>query len=437
MVSYNRSSSSDLSYSHRFYDLFFFNGSSIYECARLNQDLRFILNYKSAIQTFAQYRYQPGTLIFLYQAPNEDLQRFRSTFYYEPCLKVQFDALSNPQIIAMLHSSRCQKGIIECNEFIQTSPTIQLDEIISLEQLNNYQPKQTHGRLLLYDIEKNNEIIRERYSTPFYGNVKSLEQPHCPIPVENSIKCISPNPSLVKDSHSCLDMNDANEKLEADEFSKFMRQILDSPMSNPENLTKAERKTNSSNHRYVIQVDEEKSQTAQDITPQIVIPNRKPITEKGEQTKPGPGKIHSAKHRSKMNNRDIAPVKSQHLATILPGSQQPHSDYIHIFERLFRSFRQQVFDSFGDKCEEIITHAEQKVRFLSPEFDCHELKDDTVLSMLDLIETVIQEASLFKRSKLRQAAITLISDLYNKQYELLEQHRAIDKVEQTYYRLKK
>ena len=161
------------------------------------------------------------------------------------------------------------------------------------------------------------------------------------------------------------------------------------------------------------------------------------MTEKEEQPKPNRGKIHSAKHRSKLNNRDIAPVKSHPLPPNATEIQQPYSEYVHIFERLFRSFRQQVFDCFGNKCEEVITHAEQKVRFLSPEFDCHSLNDNTVLSLLDLIENVIQETSLFKRSKLRQAAVTLISDLYNKQYELLEQHRAIDKVEQTYYRLKK
>jgi hypothetical protein len=62
---------------------------------------------------------------------------------------------------------------------------------------------------------------------------------------------------------------------------------------------------------------------------------------------------------------------------------------------------------------------------------------NTAPLVLDLIESVIQEASLLKRAKLRAAALALIADLYNKQYELLERHKAIDKVEQVYYRMKR
>ena len=106
-------------------------------------------------------------------------------------------------------------------------------------------------------------------------------------------------------------------------------------------------------------------------------------------------------------------------------------------ERLFRSFRQQLFDSFGEKTEEVIADAERKVRFLTPEFDLHSLNENTAIHVLDLIETIAGGASFMKRSRLRQAALTLVADLYNKQYELFEQHRVIDKVEQFYYRLKK
>ena len=81
--------------------------------------------------------------------------------------------------------------------------------------------------------------------------------------------------------------------------------------------------------------------------------------------------------------------------------------------------------------------AERKVEFLSPDFDVHALTDATAHSVLDLIGEIVDQAGFMKRSKLRQAAISLISDLYNKQYNLLEQHRVIDKVEEMYYHLKK
>jgi hypothetical protein len=53
------------------------------------------------------------------------------------------------------------------------------------------------------------------------------------------------------------------------------------------------------------------------------------------------------------------------------------------------------------------------------------------------METIVGGASLLKRPKLRAATLTLISDLYNKHFELLERHGVIDRVEQCYYRLRK
>jgi hypothetical protein len=104
---------------------------------------------------------------------------------------------------------------------------------------------------------------------------------------------------------------------------------------------------------------------------------------------------------------------------------------------MFRSFRQQVFDCFGDKCDAVIAEAERKVRFLNPEFDVRSLNQQTAVITLDVIEQITNEASFMKRPRLRQGALTLVADLYNKQYELLEKNHVIDKVEQFYYRLKK
>jgi len=130
------------------------------------------------------------------------------------------------------------------------------------------------------------------------------------------------------------------------------------------------------------------------------------------------------------SNPDASSVRQE-------GKSATPTEYVRLFERLFRSFRQQLFDCFGDKSESAIAEAERKVRFLTPEFDTHSLNNETAVAMLDLIETITSDASFLKRTRLRQAALTLVADLYNKQYDVLEQYRAIDKVEQFYYRLKK
>jgi hypothetical protein len=84
-----------------------------------------------------------------------------------------------------------------------------------------------------------------------------------------------------------------------------------------------------------------------------------------------------------------------------------------------------------------MSNAEQQVRLLAPEFDMENLTEDTVPLMLDIIDDMINRAPFLKRSKLRDAAQVLVADLYNKHFELLEQHNAIDKVEQNYFQLKK
>jgi hypothetical protein len=105
-------------------------------------------------------------------------------------------------------------------------------------------------------------------------------------------------------------------------------------------------------------------------------------------------------------------------------------------ERLIRSFRQQVVDLCAQRAESIFAIAEKKARVLNPDFDQRSLTDDTAIIVLELIEEMVKQAPLLKRSKLRETASELVSDLYNKQYELLEEHKAVDAIEQCYYRLK-
>jgi hypothetical protein len=91
----------------------------------------------------------------------------------------------------------------------------------------------------------------------------------------------------------------------------------------------------------------------------------------------------------------------------------------------------------GTRADEAIASAKRKIQAQSPDFRLESLSDETAASVIDLIELISVDAPFLKRSRLRQAALTLVADLYNKQYDLLEKHHAIEKVEQCYYRLKK
>lgn len=116
---------------------------------------------------------------------------------------------------------------------------------------------------------------------------------------------------------------------------------------------------------------------------------------------------------------------------------EDETEIVRLFNRLFRSFRQQAFESIGARSETIIEQCEHRAQLLNPEFSTGSLDPATAPLVLGLMEDVIKEAPFLKRAKLRNAALTLITDLYDKQYELLETHNAIDKLEQLYYRLRK
>ncbi len=431
----------------KFYDLLFFKGSAVYECARLNQDLRFVVNGETALKTFEAHRNDSLTLVYLFQAPEEVILRFRSTFYYEPCLKVQIGYLSKKQIITLLKSSRCRRGIVECNEFTGSAPAIHLTEIRSEEELSAFNPTLRQGRLLLYDVDKNREIIHERYSRPpsnLAANVNA--KVYCPPALSEPITPLF-RVGNGNDSSSTKPELPVLSKAQADEFTQFIQQILNSPLTagepHPEGVDECQMEERKQvRPDIVVRVQEElplfPAKEKASLREPLV---RDPCIRAKLSAEPGgrkdPREIRKkTKHRSTPSAGRLTSTldESAKYSGKLPSEQ---SEYVRTFERLFRSFRQQVFEHFGQKCEDVIAQAEKKVRFLSPEFDCHALTDETASSILEVVEEIVKEASFIKRSKLRQAAITLISDLYNKQYNLLEQHRAIDRVEEIYYRLKK
>ncbi len=143
--------------SSQFHDILFFDGPKLIDCTRLNRDLRFAIPPDNAA---VAYRNDPDAEISLFLAPGDSLSRFRSTFYLEPCLKVQINPLSHEQVLSLLESSCCQHGIIEWNEFSFRIPSLQLTEVNSRDELKNFRPALWQGRLFLYDIERNRELDR-------------------------------------------------------------------------------------------------------------------------------------------------------------------------------------------------------------------------------------------------------------------------------------
>jgi hypothetical protein len=389
----------------KFFDLLFLRGSNIYDCARMNQDIRFRLQVEKVISTFKLRSSDEGTMIHFYKASQGSMEQFRSTFYYEPCLKIQLESLTKKSVQKLLSGSTCRHGIIEYNDFSQSIPKIDLQEIRSSQELINYVPVSMKGRLLLYDIDKNNELIQERYDS----NMNEL-------PLQLSKSTVQQHTLILKKDGSDGIQNQQSEMInEANEFAELVKQMLNSPAPKQDTPGTLELefpemiiKTSENNQADV------KADTIPQEQLQFKRHSRRTIKKQTEEPK-----------ERKVEEKKVEEKKEQ------------QSEIITLFERIFRSFRRVVYECLGEKGETIIAQAESQARLLHPDFSLSALTEANSIVILDVIESVIKNVPLLKRSRVRNAVVILVADAYNKQYDLLERAKVLDRFEQFYYELKR
>ena len=389
----------------KFFDLLFLRGSNIFDCARMNQDLRFRLQVDKVITTFKSRSSDEGTKIHFYKASQGSMEQFRSTFYYEPCLKIQLESLTKKSVQKLLSGSTCRHGIIEYNDFSQSIPKIDLQEIRSSQELINYVPVSMKGRLLLYDIDKNNELIQERYDS----NMNELS-------LQLSKSTVQQHTLILKKDGSDGIQNQQSEMInEANEFAELVKQMLNSPTPKQDTsetlaLEFPEMVIKTSDQK---QIDIEADTTHQEQL-QFKRHSRRTIKKQTEEPK-----------ERKVEEKKVEEKKEQ------------QSEIITLFERIFRSFRRVVYECLGEKSETIIAQAESQARLLHPDFSLSAVTEANSIVILDVIESVIKNVPLLKRSRVRNAVVILVADAYNKQYDLLERTKALDRFEQFYYELKR
>jgi hypothetical protein len=382
------------------FDLLFLRGSNIFDCARMNQDLRFRLQVEKVITTFKSRSSDEGTRIHFYKASQEQVEQFRSTFYYEPCLKIQLESLTKKSVQKLLSNSTCRHGIIEYNDFAQAIPKIDLQEIRSCQELISYVPTAMKGRLLLYDIDKNNELIQERYNfnaneLPLQISKPSAQQQTLILKKEGADKIQSRQTEMIN---------------EANEFAELVKQMLNTPDQKQDTPSTLE-----------LEFPEMAIKSSDQ--------NRSDVEANDKHQEQLPFKRHS--------RRTIKKQTDEPKGKKIEEKKEAQSEIITLFERIFRSFRRVVYECLGEKSETIIAQAESQARLLHPDFSLSALTEANSIVILDVIESVIKNVPLLKRSRVRNAVVILVADAYNKQYDLLERTKALDRFEQFYYELKR
>jgi len=436
--------------SSRFFDLLFFRGPAIFEFIRMNQDLRFYVDPERIRETFRSSGKDESRRISLFLTTEATVHCFQSTIHYEPCLKIPVRAISSKRITALLQNAGCHRGIIECNDFTQELPLLELIDVKSAEDISRYRPIYKNGNMILYNTERNKDLVTERHRNlssrqPMQGRSMGTEYPAGSSTVH------------IIDSNADQDIGKSQEPSAtetADEFTKLIRTILDTsnvpdlrPNRNPTHADNVHRTTEPKTESRLVSkepnVDNGQGSSSSKSGRKKVLAGRERKLPSRSPRVNGPESL--AKQADDIpSNEENATESTADTQTAVSGSTGREevviiasSDFTRMFQRLFRSFRQQVFECYGDRSEAVISLAEKKIRFVTPEFELRSLSDRTSVIVLDLVETITNDAPFFKRSKLRTAGLTLVADLYNKQYDSLEHHGVIDKVEQFYYRLKR
>ena len=296
-------------------------------------------------------------------------------------------------------------GIIEYNDFSQSIPKIDLQEIRSSQELVSHVPASMKGQLLLYNTEKNSELIQDRFDS---------------IPNDYPLQISKPTTKqqtliLKKDGSKGIQNQQSEMINEANEFAELVKQMLNNPAPKQDTpgtleLEFPEMVIKTSNQN---RIETEENTTSQEPL-QFKRHSRRTI--KKQPDEPKEKKVEEKKFEEK---------------------KEQQSEIITLFERVFRSFRRVVYECLGEKGETIIAQAESQARLLHQDFSLSALTEANSIVILDVIESVIKNVPLLKRSRVRNAVVILVADAYNKQYDLLERTKALDRFEQFYYELKR
>jgi len=148
-------------YPGEFCDILFFRGQTIRYAGRLREHHRFLSREGVVRETYRAYRSDPSTGVSLFTAEAEAVRAFLSTFYYTPFLKTDLRLMSRKQRARVFAALRVRRCLVERALFAAGIPLVDLQICEAAEGLPHPPFTLAQGMLSLYDIEQNQEMLRE------------------------------------------------------------------------------------------------------------------------------------------------------------------------------------------------------------------------------------------------------------------------------------
>jgi hypothetical protein len=369
-------------------DVLFLRGSHIHQCVALDNDHRETITLDSARAHFAEDPHPDTTRVYLFKAPEDLIDMFLHTVSSHPCLKIKVDSLTRRQVQALLRSTTASQVLAERNDFSRRLPSLEFKVI----------DPQSHDLEFEIGFRTGGFLVYNTIFTTTTGSIAKLGKAALP-PVEPLPDSLVLKPDAVQ---------------LVDDFAQFLEGFqADMPVGSSRKPLKM--------------------QSAKGTVRGVRLSGSRKAMPRDTSTRSLPPPINPPEFTPAQEPQ--SPSQGSHFSPINQLSQD--ADFVNLFDRLLRSFRQQSCEHLGRKTEDAFTQAERHVSQLNPGFSLASLDAANAQIVLDLIEYLIERAPILKRNRLRQAASVLIANIYDKHYDILERNKAIDRLEQSYYRLKR
>ena len=168
-----------IAYPGQWCDILFFRGQTIRYAGRLREHHRFLTKEGVVRETYLSYRSDPSTGVSLFTAQAPAVRAFLSTFYYVPFLKTDLQLMSRQQRARVFGALRIPRCLIERALFAASGPVVDLQICEAAEGLPRPPFTLAQGILALYDIDRNQEMLREmRHAAAFSREVPPEEEKH-------------------------------------------------------------------------------------------------------------------------------------------------------------------------------------------------------------------------------------------------------------------
>lgn len=370
-----------VSYGREFYDLFYYRHSILIDVLRLTPDFRHKLSLATALPTFRERKMRARTTVSLLRGDEETLNMFRLTFYFEPWVKLRADLLPRGYFTKLLKTSDCINGLLEVDSFPpDAGPTVSLYRFSSSKssEVCPAPPKRSSVKVLIYDVDRNREILRERFAGRF-EDIDALPEKYA---------------DLVHRMESTDDIISTSLLRQLPDVAKA---ILEKSKKERAHMTKS---------------------------------TSRPASREGEAAE---GVDSRADELNSLVDSVLGGDANLHET---PATRESDAErqVRELFQNAFKEFSTYLRRTSPSKAETYLQEAAGAVRKKFPEFDGSNV---TFARSHLLLHVAVATVKFFKlkRNSVKERLLEILSDLYAKEFDLLEETGMTPKIEEIYRQL--